>query len=40
MLSPNAKLNPTTIQSTLTTPSAMKHCSMVEMTFLADTMPP
>ena len=39
-LSPNARLKPTTIQSTLTTPSAMKHCSMVEMTFFAETIPP
>ena len=39
-LSPNARLKPMTIHRTLTTPRAMKHWSMVEMTFLADTIPP
>ena len=39
-LSPNDRLNPTTIHSTLTTPRAMKHWSMVEMTFFAETIPP
>ena len=39
-LSPNARLKPTTIQMTLTTPRAMKHCNMVEMTFFGETIPP
>ena len=40
MESPNASEKPTTTHSTLTTPIAMKLCSIVEMTFLRCTMPP
>ena len=40
MLSPKARLKPTTTQSTLTTPMAMKLCTMVEITLLPRTIPP
>ena len=40
MLSPKARLKPTTTQIRLITPSAMKLWSIVEMTFLMRTMPP
>ena len=40
IVSPNARLKPTTTQSMLITPMAMKLCSMVEITFLLFTIPP
>ena len=40
MLSPNDRLNPTTTHTTLTTPIAMKLCSIVDTRFLRWTMPP
>ena len=40
MLSPKARLKPTTIHSRLITPSATKLWSIVETTFLMRTMPP
>ena len=40
MLSPNARLKPTTTQRTVMTPSATTLWSIVETTFLKLTMPP
>ena len=40
MLSPNARLKPTTTQTRLMTPSATTLWSIVETTFLKLTMPP
>ncbi len=39
-LSPNARLNPTTIHRMLITAIATKLCSIVETTFLVRTIPP
>ena len=40
IVSPKARLNPTTIQIILITPMAIKLCSMVEMIFLVSIIPP
>ena len=38
--SPNARPNPNTTQMTLTKPMTIKLCNIVDITFLARTMPP